>query len=340
MSAFAPKETTPNSGNHPGDEELAAYIDGMLGPEKASRVTEHLAACADCYHIYSEVVAFQLESQVEPPAENVVPFPEKKEEKASDPPPRRSLPSVRWIAAAALVVVGLGIGWFVFQTLLVERPELTTAELVPSIPNQRSVEEIVWKHYRPRGGEGGEEEIQRQSFQVGALLVDFRLSVQVGDVERGADAWQHVGIVVQNALSMEDEGKRILDEANQIKSLKDLRRIASSAPAREAALGGSNSILFPEYLDFGKWTEAGRVSAILRNSTFLQREENRQFLSYLLSGKDEDMVLEPEVREPLQKIERIWDGGPLDGKDFQALAKSFQGILNQYDFRPSVDDPF
>jgi hypothetical protein len=338
MSAFAPKEATPNSGNHPGDEELAAYIDGMLGTEEASRVTEHLAVCADCYHIYSEAVAFQLESPVEPLAGNVVPFRERE-----DPPAtkrqRRSLTSVRWLAAAALVVVGVGIGWLVFRTILIERPELTTAELLPAIQSERSVDDLVWPHARYRG-DGSDEELMRQSFQVGALLVDFRLSAQVGDAERAKDAWHTVGRVVRDAPLMKEDGARILNEANQIESLQDVRRIASSAPAAEAALGGEDSVLFPEYLDFGKWTEAGRISAILQNPAFFQRKENRQFLSYLLSGKDENMVLEPEVREPLQEIERIWDGGALDAQDFEVLAANFQAILDQYDFQASSDDLF
>jgi Putative zinc-finger len=351
MSAFAPKETTSNSGNHPEAEELAAYIDGVLGPEEASRVTEHLAECADCYHIYSETVEFQLESEAEPSAENVFPFPGGGGEKATGPPAtevRRSssrtaamAPRLRWLAAAALVVVGAGLGWYIFQrSLSVSRPVLTVAEVAPPVQGRSNIGELSWQHANFRGGDGAEEEFQRQSFQVGALLVDFRLSAQAQDVQRASEVWRTIGRVVGGVLLMGKDGKRILDEANQIKSVKDLQKVASRAPTAEAFLGGEESMLFPEYLDFGKWTEAGRISALLGNPIFFQREENRQFLSYLLSGKDENMVLEPEIREPLQKIERIWDGGSLEGKDFQVLAESFQAILDQYDFQPSVDDPF
>jgi hypothetical protein len=40
----------------PGDEELAAYIDGRLATGPRERVREHLSYCPKCYAVYFETV--------------------------------------------------------------------------------------------------------------------------------------------------------------------------------------------------------------------------------------------------------------------------------------------
>jgi hypothetical protein len=40
----------------PGNEDLAAYIDGRLGAGSHERVREHLSYCPRCYAVYFETV--------------------------------------------------------------------------------------------------------------------------------------------------------------------------------------------------------------------------------------------------------------------------------------------
>jgi anti-sigma factor RsiW len=39
------------SGSHPGEKEILAYVDGELSPAAAEAVSDHLAACEDCRRI-------------------------------------------------------------------------------------------------------------------------------------------------------------------------------------------------------------------------------------------------------------------------------------------------
>src|ERR1700709_1154211 len=100
MSAAAPCPT---------DEQLAAYIDGVLSPAESRQVAEHLASCEDCFELYCETARFLVDSSPAPPEDaelaaalagkGVVRFPTLAER-------RRQI--VQWAAIAALLVVSAG----------------------------------------------------------------------------------------------------------------------------------------------------------------------------------------------------------------------------------------
>lgn len=317
MREFAPKKS------HPTDAELAAYIDGALGKAEADRVAAHLADCEDCFFVYSETLQFQLES--EPPMGEVVQFPSR---------------APWWVAAAAAAVLVVGVGgWYTYQAALWgPRPQLAVADAAPDL-RERPTQDILWKHNVYRGNGSSDPEIARQAFQVGALLVDFRLSAQAGAAEQASNVWRTIGGVVAEADYVSKElSARILSEANRIDpeqnpsdSSKSLQAVAAQLAKTEEEFR-DNSPFFPEYIDFGKWTEAGRVAAKTEDSRFFEDRQNRRFLAYAL--KEWKPEKSDEVRRELEKIERILDQGELNSKDFKALADHFQTILNQYDFLP------
>jgi len=314
----------PPTEHWPGDEDLAAYIDGTLGKAESQRIKEHLADCEECFAVYIETLQFQVDSEATPDA-NVVPFPARERRVPKLP--------VWFLAAAALLLVALLGSWYTFQNALWgPTPKLVVADLGPATQG-RSVENLLWGHavYRSGGGEEeAEPDLDRQSFQVGALLVDFRLSAQAGDAKNASEVWKTIGRTVGSAY-MTKEGARIVTQSNQIGDLESLRRVAAKAEATEKSLGDPNqSTLTREYLDFGKWTEAGRVAAVTRDSAFFKDRKNRRFLAYVL--RDKEFKPSREVRRELEEIARIWDQGDLARTKFDSLAQHFQNILDQYDF--------
>ncbi len=309
MQEFASRKesSAPPAGHWPSDEELAAYIDGNLGKAESQRITEHLADCEECYAVYAETLQFQLESE------------------------ERQWLRPAWLAAAAaLLLMTLG-GWYAFQNaLLGPAPNLAVADLAPPV-HGRPVGEVIWDHNRFRGEGEGETNLDRQSFQVGALLVDSRLSAQAGDVSNASETWRSIGAILDKVDFMKDESDRILAQANQMNDATSLRRVAATAEATERRLGDpESSNLAREYLDFGKWTEAGRVAALTRDRAFFQDSKNRRFLAYVL--RNEEIKRSPEVRRELEEIARIWDQGDLEQPKLNSLATHFQKILDQYDF--------
>jgi hypothetical protein len=308
----------PPTEHWPGDEDLAAYIDGTLGKAESQRIKEHLADCEECFAIYMESLQFQLDSEAADEKGKVVPF-----------PPKKVWRDPLWlasVAAAALLVVGLG--WYAYQNALVgPPPKLEVAALALPV-RSGSVQGLIWDHTRYRGEGEGETDLERQSFQVGALLVDFRLSAQAGDVGNASETLRSVGAIVSRVDFMAEQGKQLLDQTNQIGDMASLRRVAATAGATEKDLG--DSVLIPEYVDFGKWTEAGRVAALARDPAFFHDRKNRRFLAYIL--RDKDFKPSRETRRELEEIAKVWDQGDLGSTKFDSLAKHFKNILDQFDF--------
>jgi hypothetical protein len=321
----------------PTSEDLAAYIDGMLGPEEGARITEHLAGCERCYELYTEVLRFQLDSAEAEAAGSggkVVAFPQMSSKRTGVPVPSRekaSMPS-RWrgvpwwiaVAAAAMVLVGFGL----YRLFLAPVPSIAVADLTGPLEKYPDAADNLWGYAIQRGGGKDESEEEfRAAFQVGALLVDFRLAAQAGRIEKSSELVKKIGITVKPVLFSEN-GERLIAEANQIDSAESLNSIARKFAADESYLADPS--LAPLPLDFGKWTEAGRLAAILEEPTFY-RWGNRRFLKSLL--KDKELGLEDEVLIRLRQIEAVWDKGDLQPADYAALAESFQRILDSYDFR-------
>lgn len=326
MQEFAPKNTTtppPPQGHWPSAEELAAYIDGTLEKAEAKRITEHLASCEECYSVYAETLRFQLESEPAPETGKLVQFPSHKQS-----------PVRWWYAAAALLVVGIGLGWYLFQAALVgPAPRLQVAEVVPK--GQTITEPTIFRgdntsepsDFEPR-------ELERQSFRVGWLLVNFHVHATARDLKSASEDWRRIGTLCQQA-SMSEEAARFHGEATRMGSdpsaAQNLPSFLRRAAEREAFLGDSqDSAFFPEYVDFGKWAAAGQAAATAKDPTFFDSLRNRRFLNYALRGRE--IQPEPEVLRKLQAIARIWYQGELGPKDFEALDRHFKAILDQYDF--------
>lgn len=343
MSTFAPDEAMSNSGNHPPLEELAAYIDGMLGEEEAARVAEHISECEDCFFVYSETVRFQLEhpSEEEDPVPNVIPFSRKTEEvpgpgrrAVAGDKRKRALP--RWLGiAAAAVAVAVGIP--LYRSLNPQNmPEATTAELLGPVQGSPDLQSHLYplKTFR---GHGGESEYNRQSFMVGVLLTDTRLSLEDDNREGAASRIWRIGKVLEESL--EGTGADLTQEATRIEAGGELPQTLAKLDQWEKSAGESEGEerpeeeiwpVDPDYVTFGKWAEAARLAAVLRKPDFFQDRDNRRVLSYVLGS--EEMAPAKKVVADLQEIERIWDKGDLQPRDFATLAEKFKAILEAYDF--------
>lgn len=338
MSVFAPEEAMSDSGNHPPLEELAAYIDGLLPEAEAARVAEHISECEDCFFVYSETVRFQLEhpEEAEDPAPEpgkVVPFPEK----AGEPQRRKRFPW--WVGPAIAAVLVLAVGFFLYRSLNPQgMPEMTTAELIAPL---QGAPELQSHLYSPKTfrGHNGESDFDRQSFMVGVLLTDLRVSLEARDRAGAASRIQRIGKVLEDAL--EGSGSGLFEEAQRVESEGDLAATLAKLEQWEKSAGESEDegasgdaeevwLVDPAYVSFGKWAEAARLAAVLREEEFFSRRENRRVLSYVLRG--EEITPDENVLAHLQEIQSLWDKGNLQPQDFDALAGKFKSVLGAYNF--------
>jgi hypothetical protein len=318
MPELAPIQTQPPQGNCPSTEVLACYIDGALSPEEAARVTEHLASCESCFEVYSDVLQFQLESEPEPRGK-VVPFPVEK----------RLPPVVWWSSIAALLLVGLGSGTFLYLHFLAPPPALVTAKLTPSPQGE------VWYGERLRGGSGDDQEpgeptisLESAAFRTGVQIVNLQAKLQA------ADANAVTGTVVPAALTalkgqfgvtdLEKDLKEVTSALGQKKAPKDLLPEVPKLAAETRELD-------PLYFDLGQWVEAGRLAAISHDPALFRLPEARTFLRRVL-WRDrfgfKDSKLPAGSQRELEAISKIASQGTIQPTDFATLQDHFKKILD------------
>lgn len=109
----------------PGEETVAAYVDGALPLERKTRLETHLAACQGCRSLVADVFKLQRDAELpHPPLEAA--------KKASELAPKvRTRPSFIWAPALTMAIVV-----FVAAILIVRRqpPNLVLTAAPPSAP--------------------------------------------------------------------------------------------------------------------------------------------------------------------------------------------------------------
>ncbi len=322
MHEFAPSKSRP-SGNCPSDLELAAYIDGALGKEEATRVMEHLASCESCFEVYSETLRFQLDDKA-PPKGKIVQF------------PRKEPIAIPWVWAAAAAVLVIGFSGGVYPALLAPPPDLVTAELATRaiaepLETGPGLAEGFWEGPTFRGGDGGGEiAVDPASFQIGVQLVNLQVSLEANDADQVSDT---IARILQ-ILKTQDLVRPL---EGSYEGLKE-RMLDSGAPRNFMAeatqlINETGDYFEAPHLDFGQFVEAGRLSAIAQEPSFFQRGENRQFLRRTIWRQRfgiGDLALDPAALQSLKDISEVLDQDTLDSADYARLRQSFDRILEIY----------
>jgi DNA-binding phage protein len=303
-------------------EDLAAFLDGKLSEGERARVVAHLADCESCYAVFAGAARFQLEEEEEElpmpeaaaaTAAPVVPFPQKKMI------PRWALP------LAALLVLGLAT-IPLYQQQYSRMPTLLSTELVDPAALKSVPTGSLWAEDMRGGPESVVLDASPFEFLLGAHLVDLRLTLARNDRAESLNMLSRINGHMKNLILADDEARfylRALGEVSQGKPLSDL---AEEAARVEASLTKSYEE-FP-HLAFGKWTEAGRLSALAGNSAFFEDKDNQRFPNWLLRNAEED--LGEEIVPTLKRIRGILEDGDPSKLPYEILENQFEAILKHY----------
>lgn len=319
MPELASQTTRPPQDSCPSTEDLACYIDGVLSPEEAARVAEHLASCESCFEVYSGVLQFQLEEEPAPGGK-VVPF----------PPVKGPAPMAwRWASIAALLVVGVGFGGYSY--LLAPPPVLETTKL--SALGQGKAGLNPWRGPVMRGASEGDETRNEVSpdwaaFRTGVQVVNLQVGLAANQVREAQDAIAGIYGMLGTQYStggLQNSYKELTGAVGDAKTPSNLLARASQL-AKE-----SRELLDPLYFDLGQWVEAGYLAATSQDSAFFRRPENRSFLRHAL-WRDrlgfKDSKLPAGSRQDLEQIYQIAGQDTLQPADFAKLQGHFTKILD------------
>lgn len=317
MQEFAPTKSRL-ANNCPSDEELAAYIDGVLPRREADRIAEHLVSCERCYAIYSETLQFQLDSEPAPVG-NVVPFPSR--EKIGRVAIRYALP------IAALLLVGIGSRAY----FLAPPPMLTPSTVTASLQGKPGLLGNFWVGPTFRGpGDHEERPLEEASFQMGVQLLNLQLSLEARDVEKAqGDILPRIRQVLETqgtASQLEDSFAALSADLKSKDPQEVLKQSAQVAQESRAHFDES-------YLDLGQWVEAGHLAAMAQKPSFFQQSDNRAFLRHLLWNDKlglHDVKLDPTTRASLDRVSEIISKSDLRPSDYAEIKNQLEKILNVY----------
>lgn len=335
MTAFS-TDTRSSIGACPPLEDIAAFLDGTLSPEDRKRITAHLASCESCYEIFIGAVHFQEdEGSASDTDGDVVPFPfggETNRTSVSLPVatakeevrPRAS----RWLALAASILIVTALGFLAWREF-VAPPRIVLADVAEPLEQNASISDLLYEGETPRGGPTPGDLSARPSFMTGVYLLDLRLSLQAGDLDRTRGLLQDLSLSLKEIPFLPDGmAESYKKEYLRMETTADLARLAPQLPAKETQIQEALSAY--EAFPFGLWAEAGRLSALTPSSEFFESRKNRRFLSHLL--EEEELPVPAELHEPvldhLQAVESIWDG---EEKDYHAIAGHLQLIIKAID---------
>jgi hypothetical protein len=339
---MAATETPTALGPCPTDEDLAAFLDGMLPEAERSRVIAHLADCRKCYRIFAESVHFLEGTEATGEEEAIVQFPfaEPKEQKR-ERKDRRS--AIRWwvtAAAAAVLVVAVGYGGY---RAFFAPPQMDTSKLVSMLPATPDPKLLYrFNRYRGLGGQVQDLITDRPSFMIGVLTIDLRRAPATqAPTETTAGILDQISRELSSSGFSPELAKRYQEDANRAKdSISFVRRLEVDLPRWEEEL--DQALLSPEFLAYGKWAETGRLAARTGTPDFFKSRDNRRLLSQAIAAKEQayrpsndDDVDAGAEREAaalaiLRRIAATWDRGDLP-QSYSKLADDFQRLIELYD---------
>lgn len=304
-------------------EDIAAFLDHMMAGEERDRVVTHLAGCEACYGVFADSARFQLEESGE--------LEEEPREAAREAPaPARVIPlrrggAPRWALPFAATLI-LGVAALPLY-LSSRKPEMLSAELVDPAALQNVPTDSVWNQDKRGGGEPSALDQSPFEFLVGVHLVDLRFTLARGDKDETLNVLARINGHM-NGLFLVEEQAGFYEKS--VGDLHEGRRTLSEVSAEAARVEAELTEYYEEYphLAFGKWTEAGRLSAKGRNPAFFEDRDNRRFPGWLLRNAEED--LGEEVAPTVKRIRGLLEDSDPSSLPYEALEKQFEAILLHY----------
>jgi hypothetical protein len=313
-----------STGACPSLEEIAAFLQGRLSEERRARVESHIADCPDCYEVFAEAALFQkMEEEegsepVRAPASQVIPFPERRLRSWKAP-----------ASIAAVFAVGLATG------LLYQRytrmPEMVSAQIINPAVVEKAGEDRFWEQWSSRGHGSDSGSVSNvPKLLLGAHLVDLGIHLARNDKESALDDLARINGTIQE-LGSPVPGELVtsyLKLQAEIVAQKQPRDFVRQAADAEASLTQAFPVEKSPYLAFGKWTEAGRLSALTGSPDFFVAPESRKFLRVFLHEEREN--LDEPVVTALDEIQQTLETSEPSSLPYPKLRELFESVLTHY----------
>lgn len=314
----------------PSLEDLAAFLDGRLSGNEQTRIVAHLADCPSCYEVFAEAARYRLDEEedeeepaplgeIEVPQEllaaqskgEVVPFPKR--------------PIFRWVSSIA-AILAVSLAAIPLYRQYYTMPQISSAQLASLAVSRKAPEDRFWSDLANRGGAPTAGLTVSHETLLGAHAFDLHLSLGRNDSEQALDDLAGINTHIEGIGFLPDQAKAYKEIQKQIYEGQPASRFIQKADELEASLPVEED----PYFAFGKWIEAGRLSALAQSPDFFQKPKNRKFLQTFLHHGLRDYDLDPKVAGILEDIQETLNTTAPSSLPYQDLREKFESILKHY----------
>lgn len=299
-------------GVHPGDERLAAFVDGRLPSRERERIVAHLASCEECFEVFSGTVGVQTEEAEE--SESVVSPPYWPAKRALWRRPvvwRRWMPAAALAAAAAVTVVIMA-PWE-RSSPASELPVKVLASTVTGADTAATVKQGIDAHgWRQTLGPESLGTAEATAFSLGVRVVELEVALTAGDRASSEILTYRVDSLLRNVELGEVVGhtyfsgpgglRDLLGEQVPTTALLDLHREADMILSSRSDEG--QSFVDPFWYAFGKWAEAGYLAAVTGREGHFRSPEHQRFRREL-----ERANLPDSIEQALDQLDELLQAG-------------------------------
>jgi hypothetical protein len=325
----------------PSLEDLAAFLDGRLSGDERARVVAHLADCPRCYEVFTETARFQLyeeeEEDADPPERIKVPQElvavEAREGQAVVIPFRRTQ-ALRWVSSIA-AVLAVSLAAIPLYRLYSTMPELSSAGLVNPAVQGKAAQDPFWDDKAERGGPGEDVGLASIPHEVllGAHALDLLLSLGRNDSDRALNDLAGISTHIGEIGLLPEQAEAYAAIQKKIAEGQPAKDLIGQAEQVEARLPTEED----PFVAFGKWVEAGRLSALAESPDFFKSPKNRRFLRVFL--RQEREFLDPEVVKALEEIQETLSEADPSSLPYKDLQGRFEKILTYYQDQSKQSEP-
>ncbi len=298
-------------------EELAAFIDGKLTGEARARMVKLLAESEAAHEVFVETVRFQGEEQQLREGPEVIPI-------------RGRRPAfvgtwMVWVPVAAAASLFLFLGRPLFDSLAGPSAlDFSTAQIVAELTARGDLGSSLGEGWDQPGwsvtrGAAARLVESERAFRLGVRNVDLQVALGLQDASL-ADGFLSD---IQEWLGEIDLSQAVRVQYATIQGL-----LSESGPSGALAQLGSAEVALDEFLaspslPIGRWSEAARLAAVVREPQFFESEET----SRLLDAMDEQQLPEPDV-DALRQIRALIADGIAES-DYPELNRLVREIIRR-----------
>jgi hypothetical protein len=336
----------PTDADCPDLEDVAAFLDGTLAPERRESMIEHLASCESCFEIFAGAARFQADEPQEvaelEPQQTPEDHADGLDKRRADRPFERrwSVRSRPWRRGAAAAIAALLAASVGLLPVWWRAAEISTAGLSAELLKRpAALGDVPWKGGSTLRG-GGPAEVQPDvppdlgDFQLGVRLLDLRLALARGNRKAADETLRRLdnlfGALWLPLPDIRAAFKSIWNELDHGTPPAALLPKAEAAENRLFAAGVEK-----ESVELGSWTEACRLDAVARQPEIFRSRATRRLLERAQAPSTEIPGAtsgggSPD-QGPAKTLREIKAAAGAEKLDFGALASRCEELLKALD---------